>query len=62
MRQSAGLAVAIAALLTRAAQVITGMVNLASQQGEDIRFPSFPLGVSKAARSVRLQMQHKYEE
>src|SRR5271166_6619933 len=52
---SRGSAVATAALLTRAAPAITGMVSLASQRGEGIRFPSFLLGVSKTASSVRVQ-------
>jgi hypothetical protein len=43
---SSGLAaVAIAALLTRAAPAIMGMASLASRRGEGIRFPSFLLGV-----------------
>ena len=42
-------------LLTRAAPAIVAMVNLASQRGEAIRFPSFLLGVSKATSSVRVQ-------
>src|ERR1700730_1988156 len=52
---SAGLAVAIGPLLPRAAPAIMGMVSLASQRGEGIRFPSVLLGVSKAASSVRVQ-------
>src|SRR5271155_3289429 len=43
---SAGVvAVAIAALLSRAAPAIMGMVNLASQRGESIRLPTFLLGI-----------------
>src|ERR1700731_1046302 len=52
---SAGLGGPIPALLTRAAPAIMGMVSLASQRDEGIRFPSFLLGVSKAASSVRVQ-------
>jgi len=52
---SAGVAVAIPALLTRAAPAIIGMVSLASQRREGIRFPSFLRGVSKAAGRVRVQ-------
>ena len=52
---SAGLAVAIAALLTRAAPAIMGTASLAGQRGEGNSIPFLSFGVSKAASSVRVQ-------
>jgi hypothetical protein len=47
-----GLAVAVAALLTKAAPAIMGMASLTNQRGAGIRFHVFLLGVSTVASSM----------